>query len=110
MVFPPAGDTQQAHMPLSRAKRVHKTYQLGQAMPLSAYEREPELCDVTIFSITQVFDSDSEEVQREWVKFTQKVDKKMEDALRYTVKRSLQVGGTGFPPNCRAILLLSDAV
>ncbi len=39
----------------------------------------------------QVFENDSEEVQREWVKYTQKVDKKMEEALRYTVKKSLQV-------------------
>eukprot|EP00798_Chlamydomonas_sp_ICE-L_P021926 gene21926-28972_t len=40
--------------------------------------------------IYRVFESDSEEVQREWVKFTQRVDKKMEEALRYTVKKSLQ--------------------
>ena len=43
-------------------------------------------------SIYRVFESDSEEVQREWVKYSQKVDKKMEEALRYTVKKSLQVG------------------
>lgn len=41
-------------------------------------------------SIHEIFKSDSEEVQREWVKFTQKVDKKMEDALRHTIKKSLQ--------------------
>ena len=42
-------------------------------------------------SIYEIFKSDSEEVQREWVRFTQKVDKKMEDALRHTIKKSLQV-------------------
>lgn len=40
----------------------------------------------------QIFDADSEEVQREWVRYTRKVDKKMEDAVRYTIKKSLQVG------------------
>ncbi len=39
----------------------------------------------------QIFEADSEEVQREWVRFTQKIDKKLEDALRHTVKKSLQV-------------------
>ena len=29
-------------------------------------------------------------MQREWVGFTQSVDKKLEEALRHTVKRSLQ--------------------
>lgn len=38
----------------------------------------------------QIFEADSEEVQREWVRYTQKVDKRMEEALRHTVKRSLQ--------------------
>ena len=38
----------------------------------------------------QIFEDDSEEVHREWVKYTQKIDKKLEDALRHTVKRSLQ--------------------
>ena len=42
-------------------------------------------------SAYRIFENDSEEVQREWVRYTQKVDKKMEDALRYTVKKSLQV-------------------
>eukprot|EP00983_Pelagomonas_calceolata_P094311 1157875-Pelagomonas_calceolata.AAC.1 len=32
----------------------------------------------------------SEEVQREWVRYTRKVDKKLEDAVRHMVKRSLQ--------------------
>lgn len=36
------------------------------------------------------FEADSEEVQREWVRFTQRVDKRLEEALRTTVKRSLQ--------------------
>ena len=36
------------------------------------------------------FAHDSEEVQEEWIKYTQKVDKKMETALKHTVKKSLQ--------------------
>lgn len=43
-------------------------------------------------SVYEIFRSDSEEVQREWVKYTNKVDKKMEDALRFSIKKSLQVG------------------
>ena len=46
-------------------------------------------------SINEIFKSDSEEVQREWIRFTQKVDKKMEEALRHTIKKSLQVGARG---------------
>ena len=38
----------------------------------------------------ETFANDSEDVQAEWVKHTRKVDKKLEDALRTTVKRSLQ--------------------
>lgn len=37
------------------------------------------------------FAVDGEEVQREWVRYTARVDAKLEDALRATVKRSLQV-------------------
>jgi len=33
-------------------------------------------------SVRQFFEGDSEEVQREWVRYTAKVDKKLEDALR----------------------------
>ncbi len=40
--------------------------------------------------VREIFRSDSEEVQREWVKFTQKLDKKVEEALRYAIKKSLQ--------------------
>ncbi len=47
----------------------------------------------------QIFEADSEEVQREWVKYTQKVDKKLEDALRHTVKKSLQVRAAGGAPH-----------
>jgi hypothetical protein len=36
------------------------------------------------------FVSDGEDVQREWVRFTARVDRRLEDALRATVKRSLQ--------------------
>lgn len=36
------------------------------------------------------FESDGEEVQREWVRFTAKVDKKVEAVLHHAVKRSLQ--------------------
>jgi hypothetical protein len=45
----------------------------------------------TLSAMYKYFEADSEEVQREWVRFTQKVDKRLEDALRTTVKRSLQV-------------------
>lgn len=48
-------------------------------------EIQTTLAEVHVF-----FEADSEDVQREWVKFTVKVDKKVEDALRHTVKRSLQ--------------------
>ncbi|GMH41208.1 hypothetical protein BSKO_09118 [Bryopsis sp. KO-2023] len=44
----------------------------------------------TMSSIYKFFETDSEEVHREWVRFTRKIDKKMEDALRHTVKKSLQ--------------------
>lgn len=44
----------------------------------------------TLAEVHTFFETDSEEVQREWVKFTAKVDKKVEEALRHTVKRSLQ--------------------
>lgn len=36
------------------------------------------------------FESDGEEVQREWVRFTAKIDKKVEAVLHHAVKRSLQ--------------------
>lgn len=36
------------------------------------------------------FESDGEEVQREWVRFTAKIDKKVEGVLHHAVKRSLQ--------------------
>ncbi|WIA33430.1 hypothetical protein OEZ86_006562 [Tetradesmus obliquus] len=44
----------------------------------------------TLAELHDLFEGDGEEVQREWVKFTVKADKKVEDALRHTVKRSLQ--------------------
>ncbi|KAG1668463.1 hypothetical protein FOA52_005236 [Chlamydomonas sp. UWO 241] len=44
----------------------------------------------TMSSVREIFRGDSEEVQREWVRFTAKVDKRMEDALRHSVKKSLQ--------------------
>lgn len=47
----------------------------------------------TMASMYKIFEADSEEVQREWVRYTQKVDKRMEEALRHAVKRSLQVRG-----------------
>lgn len=47
-------------------------------------------------SIHRVFEQDSEEVQREWVRFTQKVDRKLEDALRHVIKKSLQVRAWGW--------------
>eukprot|EP00879_Flechtneria_rotunda_P019356 GHRR01020328.1.p1 GENE.GHRR01020328.1~~GHRR01020328.1.p1 ORF type:complete len:1679 (+),score=578.13 GHRR01020328.1:143-5179(+) len=43
----------------------------------------------TLAEVYTHFEADGEDVQREWVKFTVKVDKKVEDALRHTVKRSL---------------------
>jgi dynein heavy chain len=53
---------------------------------VSAYEEIRR----TLEEIYTFFEGDSEDVQREWVRFTQSVDKKLEDALRHTVKRSLQ--------------------
>jgi hypothetical protein len=44
----------------------------------------------TLAELHDLFAGDGEEVQREWVKFTVKADKKVGDALRHTVKRSLQ--------------------
>jgi dynein heavy chain len=41
-------------------------------------------------STYEVFRYDSAEVQREWISFTEKIDKVVEGALRQTVKRSLQ--------------------
>jgi hypothetical protein len=53
----------------------------------------------------QIFESDSEEVQREWVKYTIKVDKRMEDALRYA---SLQPATLwSFP--CRPDNMVADS-
>lgn len=36
------------------------------------------------------FEKDSDEVQLEWTRFTQRIDSKMEASLKSTVKRSLQ--------------------
>ncbi len=47
----------------------------------------------TLRGIHRIFEQDSEEVQREWVRFTQKVDRKLEDTLRMVIKRSLQASG-----------------
>lgn len=44
----------------------------------------------TLKQLHTFFEADGEEVQREWVRFTAKVDRKVEDALRTTVRRSLQ--------------------
>jgi dynein heavy chain len=44
----------------------------------------------TLAEIHTFFESDGEEVQREWVRFTAKIDKKVEAVLHHTVKRSLQ--------------------
>jgi dynein heavy chain len=41
-------------------------------------------------STYEVFKEDSLEVQREWLQFTEKIDKMVEQALRQTVKKSLQ--------------------
>lgn len=70
----------------------------------------------TLASMAKVFEQDGEEVQREWVRFTAKVDKKLEEALRHTVKRSLQVSrGGGWqwvarqaapPPACQCMHIL----
>jgi len=51
--------------------------------------------DAALREMHAAFEGDGEEVQREWVRFTQRVDKRLEEALRATVKRSLQVGGGG---------------
>lgn len=46
--------------------------------------------DAALREMHTAFAGDGEEVQREWVRFTARVDKRLEDALRATVKRSLQ--------------------
>jgi dynein heavy chain len=63
------------------------------AHSLAMRERLSRLVEEVKEAIDQVretFSKDSEEVQREWVKFTQKIDKRVEDSLRHCVKRSLQ--------------------
>jgi hypothetical protein len=49
--------------------------------------------DAALRSMYSAFEGDGEEVQREWVRFTRRVDRRLEDALRSTVKRSLQALG-----------------
>ena len=44
----------------------------------------------TMTSTFEIFANDSDEVKEKWVQYTQKIDKRMEDSLRLTVKRSLQ--------------------
>lgn len=44
----------------------------------------------TLAEMHTFFESDGEEVQREWVRFTAKIDKKVQAVLHHTVKRSLQ--------------------
>lgn len=44
----------------------------------------------TLVEMHTFFESDGEEVQREWVRFTAQVDKKVEAVLHHAVKRSLQ--------------------
>lgn len=44
----------------------------------------------TLAEMHTFFESDSEEVQREWVRFTAKIDKKVQAVLHHAVKRSLQ--------------------
>jgi hypothetical protein len=46
--------------------------------------------EAALTSMHAPFASDGEDVQREWVRFTGRVDARLEDALRSTVKRSLQ--------------------
>lgn len=41
--------------------------------------------------IYSIFESDSDEVQREWVRFANRVDSKLETALKKCVRRSLQL-------------------
>ena len=54
------------------------------------FQRAYEEIKKYMASTYQIFGSDSEDVQREWLNFTRKIDKKLEDALRTTVKKSLQ--------------------
>ncbi|KAK9823872.1 hypothetical protein WJX72_006072 [[Myrmecia] bisecta] len=53
------------------------------------FRRAYEEVQAVMANLYTFFANDSEEVQREWVRFTQKIDKKVEDALRHTVKKSL---------------------
>jgi dynein heavy chain, axonemal len=53
---------------------------------IAAHER----VRATLMELHTPFSADSEDVQREWVRFTVRVDKRMEEALHQTVRRSLQ--------------------
>jgi dynein heavy chain len=44
----------------------------------------------TLAEMHTFFESDGEEVQREWVRFTARIDKKVQAVLHHAVKRSLQ--------------------
>lgn len=64
-------------------------------MPACAQAKQWLLTDFqeiqhTLAELHTFFELDGEDVQREWVRFTAKVDKKVEAALHHAVKRSLQ--------------------
>ena len=44
----------------------------------------------TLSSTFEIFANDSDTVKEKWDKYTKKIDKRMEDSLRHTVKKSLQ--------------------
>ena len=76
-----------------RIYEVAEFLEIQQAHTLTMRDRLAHLVEEVKEAIDQVketFAKDSEEVQKEWVKFTQKVDRRVEDALRFSVKRSLQ--------------------
>ena len=54
------------------------------------FEKAFEEIKETMAKTYETFSNDSEEVQEEWIKYTEKLDKKMEESLRHTVKKSLQ--------------------
>lgn len=54
------------------------------------FEKAFEEIKETMAKTCETFSNDSEEVQEEWIKYTEKLDKNMEESLRHTVKKSLQ--------------------
>ena len=87
---------QHAHQEMVRAKLQHIHQEMKSLMQ----------------STHETFRNDVDEVQREWNLFVEQIDKSVEDSLRTTVKRSLQVASRyhQLPTNCDSLLLSNGAV